>query len=230
MGTLARHTLTDDSGDGASGSIINNAFIQQVYDDIDSEVKSATNPTITTKAAIDAVSGGNAGQVFKSNGGGLGSWGAGTCALLTSGSGTDTSAAATVVASYLMGSTAPLLGALDTVVVHFSLASVTQATAGAQLYNSTDTLALANCNTGSIAAGTKLFGTQLIRQFQSGATAVAAQTPAYLDSLGGTQGPFANYVTFTTNWTGAWTLGLRHTGVTAGGTFQWSWSVFVLRG
>lgn len=58
MGTMVRSTLTDDDGSGLTGSIVNNSELQKIYDNIDTEVKSATNPNVTTKAIIDRVSSG----------------------------------------------------------------------------------------------------------------------------------------------------------------------------
>lgn len=55
MGTITRSTWTDDDGSGTTGSILNNAELQKIYDNIDTEVKSATNPAVTTKSAIDKV-------------------------------------------------------------------------------------------------------------------------------------------------------------------------------
>lgn len=55
MGTVSRSTLTDDDGSGTTGSIVNNSELQKVYDNVEAEVKSASNPTITTKSIIDNV-------------------------------------------------------------------------------------------------------------------------------------------------------------------------------
>jgi hypothetical protein len=53
MGTIARSTLTDDDGSGTTGSIWNASELAKIYDNIDTEVKSATNPTVATKSVID---------------------------------------------------------------------------------------------------------------------------------------------------------------------------------
>lgn len=57
MGTIARSTWVDDDGSGTTGSIVNNAELQKVYDNIDAEVKSATNSSTQTKQVIDMVLG-----------------------------------------------------------------------------------------------------------------------------------------------------------------------------
>lgn len=67
MGTMSRSTWTDDDGSGTTGSIINNSELQKIYDNIDSEVKSATNALVQTKTVIDIVTaatiGGTAGTL-----------------------------------------------------------------------------------------------------------------------------------------------------------------------
>jgi hypothetical protein len=80
----------------------------------------------------------------------------------------------------------------------------------------------------SIAAGATTMGVGVIQQAQSAATKIATSTAA-TDSAGTNKANGA-IATFTTNWTGTWTLALRHAGVTAGGTCAWSWSVYVVTG
>ena len=53
MGQITRSVLTDDDGSGTTGSIWNNSELAKIYDNIDTEVKSATNPSIATKSVID---------------------------------------------------------------------------------------------------------------------------------------------------------------------------------
>lgn len=55
MGTMVRSSWTDDSGNGTSGTVINNSELQKIYDNIDAEVKSPTRPTIKTRDIIDQV-------------------------------------------------------------------------------------------------------------------------------------------------------------------------------
>lgn len=138
--------------------------------------------------------------------------------LLHANSGTDTNAAATTVDSIALSG----LTAKDTVFVALTLASVTQQTTSPIIYNVTDTLNIVTV-VASVAAGAQRAGTVHIRQAQSAATAVSAVS-VLSDGLAGFS------PTFTTNWTGSWTLGLRHGGVTAGGTFQYSWAVYKVAG
>ena len=147
--------------------------------------------------------------------------------LLHANSGTTTSAVAETVDSIALASG---LTAKDTLKVEVTLSSVTQQTAAPILYNVTDALTVVQWFVGgaAAAAGGSYASTATIRQRQSGATAVSAYTIGH--DAGGTVAGEWNNPTFTTNWTGAWTLGLRHGGVTAGGTFQWSWAVYKLAG
>lgn len=151
--------------------------------------------------------------------------GTGGLRLLKANSGTDTSAGATNVDTIAITG----LTAKDTIVVFSTMAAVTQQTANPQLYNNTDAVKIIDLqnSAGAIAAGNQRGVTSEIRQRQSAATAIHAfsvgagcnaATDTFLNS------------TFTTNWTGSWTLALRHTGVTAGGTFQWVWAVYKMLG
>jgi hypothetical protein len=139
--------------------------------------------------------------------------------LLKANSGTDTNAGATNVDTYAMASQ---LTALDELVVMVALEAVTQAVATPSLYNSTDSVTLGSFIT--MAAADNQIGQTYSRQAQSAATKV-------LTNMGVAAGVTnTQSATFTTNWTGAWTLALRHGGVTAGGTLKWSWSVYRVRG
>ena len=149
--------------------------------------------------------------------------------LLKANSGTDTSNGATSVDTFAMASG---LTAKDTLLIYVDLASVTQATATPILYNATDAVTLVNLQpsgTTNIAAGETWGGTARIRQAQAGATSVMTQHLISSGASGGVNGQ-GLLATVTTAWTGAWTLALRHGGVTAGGTFQWTWAVFKIAG
>ena len=150
--------------------------------------------------------------------------------LLRAASGSDATAAATTVDTYAMTSS---LTALDTLVVMVEVEGVTQQTANpVQLYNVTDSVTILDLLGGNVLAAGKVahISPVKIRQSQTSNLKVNA-------ALGGvTIVGVINGVgqglqsTFTTAWTGAWTLGLRHGGVTAGGSFKWSWAMFVLKG
>jgi hypothetical protein len=55
VGTISRTTWTDDDGTGRTGSIISNAELQAIYDAVEGDIKSASNPTVTTKSVQDNV-------------------------------------------------------------------------------------------------------------------------------------------------------------------------------
>ena len=139
--------------------------------------------------------------------------------LLTASSGTTTAAGAENVVTVAISG----LTANDSLFVTGTLASVTQATASPFLYNATDAVNINAVVASPFAAGSSSNFFGYINQFQSGATAIGSQ---FLSVDGARNGN----ATFTTAWTGSWTLALRHSGVTAGGTFRWSWAVYVVRG
>lgn len=145
--------------------------------------------------------------------------------LLHSNSGTDANAAATTVNSVAMSG----LTAKDRLLVIYALRSVTQQTAAdIVLYNSTDSVILAYLNSNAaLAAGARVYGQVNTQQMQHAATSVGS---VGFSMRGGSDLPIDELATFTQNWTGSWTLGLRHGGVTAGGTFQYTWSVYKLLG
>lgn len=138
--------------------------------------------------------------------------------LLKANSGTTTSAVAENVDTYAMASQ---LTAKDSLQIFIALSELTQAAANVRLYNATDGVTLTALAEDPFLAGVSVGILAMIRQQQHAATAVSSLSIA----------PTANEVqgftaTFTTNWTGAWTLALRHDGVTAGGTLRWSWAVY----
>lgn len=143
--------------------------------------------------------------------------------LLRANSGTDTNSSATTVDTVAITG----LTAKDTLVAYITVAAVTQQTANAGIiYNTSDGVTIASNPT--IAAGVSGQYIVFARQAQVGATTVlgssngANTSPATINEV--------NVRTFTTDWTGSWTAGLRHGGVTAGGTLQWSWVLFKLLG
>jgi len=145
--------------------------------------------------------------------------------LLKSGSGTDTTATATVVDSIAITG----LTALDTLKVEVTMSSATQATSAGSLYSVTDSVAVYPIFGGGSMA-LNVFNTEsaTLRQDFSSATKVVSCGVYYTTAIGGQ--PSGNSANTTTNWTGSWTLGLRHGGVTAGGTLRWSWAVYLVKG
>lgn len=55
MTVVTRQSMTDDSGTFTDGSAVNKAFIDQLYDQMDDQAHSTTNPTVKPKAITDEV-------------------------------------------------------------------------------------------------------------------------------------------------------------------------------
>lgn len=55
MTLTTRPGMTDDDGTGQSGTAVNEAFIDLIFDQVDDQVHSTTNPTIKPKATTDEV-------------------------------------------------------------------------------------------------------------------------------------------------------------------------------
>ena len=145
--------------------------------------------------------------------------------LLKANSGTSTSAAAADVDTIALTG----LTAKDTLVVLATVALVTQGCGAVYVRNSTDAVNLLILEPTLIGAGGGRLIDGFIRQAQAGVTTVDSFGIANANS-NVTVYATGRTGTFTTNWTGAWTLALRHDGVTAGGTLQWSWAVYKLKG
>ncbi len=150
--------------------------------------------------------------------------------LLKASNGTTTNASAENVDTVSISG----LTAKDTIVIYLNGDAVTQQTASVLLYNSTDAVTMKTLSFGggtAWTAGQQAIGTITVRQSQSSATNIYTMSSGAKGTLSETNGtPDANASTFTTAWTGSWTLALRQTGVTAGGTFRWSWSVYKVAG
>lgn len=143
--------------------------------------------------------------------------------LLKANSGTDASAGATNVDTIAITG----LTAKDMLYVKLVAKSATAATANIGLYNSTDSVALNNA-VASLAGGETLMIDFHAAQSQASATSIDTRAEGK-DTVPTLYGSIV-IAAFTQNWTGSWTLALRHGGVTAGGTLQWRWSVYRLVG
>lgn len=181
-----------------------------------------------TGTSYAASAAGTAGQVAISGGAGASTW-AGGATLLYSNSGTNTNAAAANVDTIAITG----LTAKDRIWIVYAMDSITQTTAVPSFYNSTDSVTITTVNGGNnlTAANGLLAGQATIQQAQDAATRVPGlsnDTPIG-SAATGTQAS-GNVATFVTAWTGSWTLALRHGGVTAGGTFRWTWSVYKIAG
>ena len=148
---------------------------------------------------------------------------ASTVTLLKANSGTDASVGATNVDTIAISG----LTGKDMLLVKITAISVTQATANIQLYNATDSVAV-TAALASLGAGQTLMISNDVAQSQASATSIVARYEGK-DTVPTVYGSI-NVAAFTTAWTGAWTLALRHGGVTAGGSFQWRWTVLKIAG
>ncbi len=171
---------------------------------------------------------GTAGQIVLSGGTGAPTFKSDPLLLLKANSGTSTNAAAENVDTFAVTG----LTAKDTLLVTVTLEAVTQQVTTIQLYNATDSVAFSDLNAqsglGALAAGQSLIAESTSRQSQGTATSIFNVVSGFKTSNSSVANGAA--ATFTTAWTGAWTLALRHGGVTAGGTFRWAWAVFVVKG
>ena len=153
----------------------------------------------------------------------------GAMSLLHTNSGTNTSTSAVTLMSYPMASQ---LAATDGLVVYILLRSTGAANKGLEtLFNSTDTVDI-----GSI------IGTDVIPVNQRvnslwwawGASGISGDTGGAwinIENKAGTSyGPAGAAPAFTTAWTGAWTIAVKHGGMESGGTMNWQWYIYKVLG
>ncbi len=148
--------------------------------------------------------------------------------LLHSGNGSDTSAGATNLDTVALSG----LGVNDQLIVHTSLESVVQQTAGALLYSTTDGVQVGYLGANGIltVAGGAFMEQVVIKLRRPVSSSLLVGTYSLGGTVANTNPRFSGGFTLTTAWTAAWTMALRHTGVVGGGTLNWAWSVHVLRG
>jgi len=134
--------------------------------------------------------------------------------LLKASSGTSSAAGTTTLDSIAISG----LTALDTLVIDFVADSQTQDTAGfTAAYSTTDSTAWFAA--GTITAGSPQGGRLVIQKSPSGAGAIFVNP-------GTNAGITRAIVTTATSWLGSFTLAIRHTGVTPGGTLNYKWAVY----
>lgn len=149
--------------------------------------------------------------------------------LLKAGSGTSTNAAAENVDTVAISG----LTVKDKIRVLITHSSVTQLTTIPVLYQNTDGIWIVNTSGGNnIAAGEYssedvVFGPDQSDSKMVVALNVSGRNTTTADGIGSVR---TGRNQWTTDWTGAWTLALRHGGVTAGGTYRWSWAVYKIAG
>lgn len=138
--------------------------------------------------------------------------------LIKEGTGTSTDVGATNVDTLALGSTLTIKDALLVFVRHRNTGSA--ANVVPILYNSTDGVTIATLSTAN-------------NNYYSDVDVIGAQSTTL---IAGTTLNFASAIvqatraTFTTAYTGAWTLALRHGGVTAPDTWVWEWAVYKIAG
>jgi hypothetical protein len=139
--------------------------------------------------------------------------------LIKEGAGTATAGGAANVDTFALNSTLTLKDTLMVVVRYANTGSA--ATINPLLYNSTDSVTI------SIMSGVN--NTYSINTFFIGAqTTTKIATNRILMAAGdGAPGVTA---TFTTAWTGAWTLAFRHGGITGPDTLVWEWAIYKIPG
>lgn len=148
---------------------------------------------------------------------------AGAVTLLKAGSGSTTDTGAETLDSIALASG---LTALDTLLVYWNIEAVTQNSGNVYLRNSTDTVTVSSAVNPT--AGVTNILQSIVRQGKKANTAIDWLTirKAGDDTLAGDGGR----ATFTTAWTGAWTLGLYKASLVSGGTLHWSWAVYKVLG
>lgn len=140
-------------------------------------------------------------------------------------SGTDTNAAAATVASVATGT----LTAFDTLRVVYTIESVTAATNNIVIYSVTDGVSIITISAGSqLAAGSIYQGEATVRVRQ-GSTTLVVGTAFGMNSASASESASA-IATLTTAWTTGLTIGVRHTGVLATGTFKYSVAFYKVAG
>lgn len=140
--------------------------------------------------------------------------------LLHSGSGTNAAAGATNVDTV----TVTGLTALDTLEVLVTSESVTMQTAGLVLYSVTDSLTISDLSGGSAIAAAMVNVSKATVRCRQGSTTLLASMMTGNGSANAviSDGRLATV----TSWTGSNIFALRQTGVTAGGTFKYAWSIY----
>lgn len=151
--------------------------------------------------------------------------GGGPMSLLIAASGTSSSTSAVNLSTVAISG----LTADDTIRVFLTAEAVTATLSAGEVIirNDTDAVQIAPMAGGIVAAATGQFQ-YTIRQAQSASTKVIS-TCLGSDTANNISAPDTDASTFTTAWTGSWTLALRNTGLDSG-SFNWSWSVYKIAG
>lgn len=189
------------------------------------------NSTISLRGVVYTLpsADGSANSVLTTNGSATLSWTDPAWKLLGAGTGTTTTTSAENFATQAISG----LTNKDTIKIFYSLESITQQTANPLFYNSTDGVEICKTNGGNTlsTANSVMLGEAMIRCAPEAATRVFSMDRALRGGDSANEEVSDNGITtFTTNYTGSWTLAFRHGGVTSGGTLRWSWSVYKVSG
>ena len=177
-------------------------------------------------SAVAYVAPGSSGNVLKSNGS---AWSSGALAaagmtILVADNGTHTATSDAIVDSIAISG----LTDDDRLMWMYWIDCVTQNMTGvASIKNTTDSVTIRELATGSMNAGQDTSGIGFASQRQASATVVGGYNRY---SEGGSQDGGGGALTFSTAWTGSWTLGLNMGAMTSGGTAKWTWAVWKLAG
>jgi hypothetical protein len=139
--------------------------------------------------------------------------------LLKANNGTDASAGATTVDSIALSG----LTANDRIKVVALLEASSQNVANIILYNVTDAVSLCSVSAaGILGSGQGAYNEVILSQRQGNSTNTVSLVTG---NVAGTANSTFSFASVATPWTGTWTLGLRHGGVTAGGSLKYEWTV-----
>ncbi len=151
--------------------------------------------------------------------------GVGGATLIFAAQGTDGTTSATTVSSVAL----PALTNKDVLLVITNLETATQNTAQPFLYSVTDAVNLGVVSPSPLVTTVAQYATTYISQRQ-GNTASMAVSSSIMHMDGSGVAGNGQFSAVTALWSSGWTLGLRHGGVTSGGTFKYQWSVYRLAG
>lgn len=209
-GTVAAGTVTDSVGTMATIRAGGLGLASQAALDI---MKASSSSQWVRLAK------GTASQYLRMNSGATDiEWGSIAPLLIAEASGTSTDAGAANVATVALASSLTIKDALLVFVRHRNTGNA--ANVVPILYTSTDSVTISTLSTAN-------------NNYYTDVSFISAQSTTLVGGMllnfgAGTVN--ATRSTFSTNYTGAWTLALRHGGVTAPDTWQWEWAVYKIAG
>lgn len=148
--------------------------------------------------------------------------------LLHVNSGTST----TVAAHNLDTKAISGLDSKDKLLIVVSLKQITQTAANVfGMRNDTDGVYVNDDIFNGIPSANRFASSMIIvQQSQEALTSILSISNGWFASSSGVGKVYGQQATFTQNWTGSWTLAFRSFGQTSGGTHQWTWAVYKMKG